>query len=147
MPSYTPVVVVYPSGVVSVESVTDTSYDQILASMGSMMYQIRELYLKTNSINQLLEPISFQKYDANGNIVNQKTVPTADPFQYQTSLSIEFKSKGYILDGKLSIEFSILPSEIVFFYLDTNVLKNEDLLPFFEDSIFEDWYDNIFIEN
>jgi len=129
MAIYTPTVTTYPSGVVVIESEDGTTYDAIQQSVsGSHNYQINEVYIKANDISQILQPITFQKYDANGDILQDKRIPTVDPFSFQPSIKINFKNKDYILDGRLEIDYSIKPNEKVFFFLQTTVLDNGSLL-------------------
>lgn len=144
MPSYTPTVTPYSSGVVTIETMSGTSYEEIQQSMGAYNYQLKELYIKTNGNPQILEPLNFLKYDSNGEIVERKTVPTVDPKQYQTSIFYKFQSKGYIFDGKLSVGFNVLPSEEIFMYFDTICFRSKGLLPYLKDNIFDDWFDRIY---
>ncbi len=99
MATHTPTAVVYPNGVVTVESLDGTSYESILESLGSKQYIMTDVYIQSGSVPQMLEPIGFFKYDTNGNIIDNKVIPTVDPNQDQLSLNIDFKSKDYVLDG------------------------------------------------
>lgn len=129
MATYTPTVTNYPSGVVIIESEDGTSYNTIQESIsGSHNYQINEVYLKANDISQILQPITFERYDSNGDILQDKRIPAVDPFSFQPSIKIDFNNKDYILDGRLEIDYSLKPNEKVFFYLDTTVLDNGSLL-------------------
>jgi hypothetical protein len=78
---------------------------------------LKELYLKSTANDQILQPLVFHKFDSNGNIKDKPTVPSIDPYQDQTALFIKFASDDYVLDGKMTIDFNILASEILFFYL------------------------------
>ena len=129
MATYTPTFTNYPSGVVIIESEDGTSYNTVQESIsGSHNYQINEVYLKANDLSQLLQPIGFQKYDSNGDILQDKRIPAVDPFSFQPSIKINFKNTDYILDGRLEIDYSLKPNEKVYFYLDTTVLDNGSLL-------------------
>ena len=122
MPIYAPTATSYPTGVVTITSTDGTTYQSIQESIGSYIYEIINVYLKANSIEQLLNQITFQKYDSNGNIQSVKTIPTVDPTQYQSSLNIEFENSQYILDGKLNIFYNVDANEEVFMNLTVNTL-------------------------
>jgi hypothetical protein len=94
MAIYTPTVTNYPSGVVIIESEDGTSYNTIQESLsGSHNYQINEVYLKANDISQILQPITFERYDSNGDILQDKRIPAVDPFSFQPSIKIDFNNK------------------------------------------------------
>ena len=128
MATYVPTRTKYTTGVITIISNDDTSYESIQESIGSYIYEIKKVYLKSNSIEQILIPISFRKYDVNGNAEVVKTIPTVDPTQYQPSLNIDFDSNKYILDGHLNISYALNPNEEVYFYLDTLTLNKADVL-------------------
>ena len=132
MATYTPTSTSYPNGVVLIESEDSTLYDTIQESIsGSHNYLINSIYLKTNDVSQILEPITFQKYDSNGDIQNDKNIPTVDPFSFQPAVSIDFSKKdgSYILDGQTEIGYTLQANESVYFYLNTTVVDNGSLLP------------------
>lgn len=118
----------FPSGVITIISNDDTSYESIQESVGNYIYEIKKVYLKSDDLQQILIPISFRKYDVNGNVEVVRAIPTVDPTQYQPSLNIEFDSNKYVLDGHLNISYSINPNEVVFFYLDVVTLNKADAL-------------------
>lgn len=129
MAVHTPTVTTFPNGVVTIESEDDTQYDTIQeALVGSHNYKIDNIYLKTNDVSQILEPITFRKFDSNGNVNEDKTVPTVDPFSFQPSIEIDFKGKENILDGRTEIVYNVKANETVYFYLDTTVIDNGTLL-------------------
>jgi|ETNvirenome_2_30_1030614.scaffolds.fasta_scaffold00095_51 hypothetical protein len=126
---YSPSTTSFPNGVVTIESEDDTLYSTIQEAVaGSHNYQINEIYLKSNDISQILQPITFQRYDSNGDILEDKRVPAVDPFSFQPSIKINFRNKDYILDGRLEIDYTVKGGEEVYFYLDTTVLDNGALL-------------------
>ena len=129
MATHTPTSTSYPNGVVTIESEDATEYNSIQESVvGSHNYKINKVYLKTNDVSQILEPITFKKFDSNGNVQEDKTVPTVDPFSFQPSIDIDFKGKENILDGRTEIIYNVKANENVYFYLDTTVIDNGSLL-------------------
>lgn len=129
MATYNPTTTSYPSGVVTISNVdTAVPYSEVQQSMGANNYEILSVYIKTNNITQLLQPITFQKYDSNGNIVSDKYVPTVDPYSTQPSIKLDVQGLGYVLDGKLKIDYNVEPSESVQMFFDTKVLDNSSLM-------------------
>jgi hypothetical protein len=143
MAVYTPTSTNYPSGVITLESTSATPYEEIQESMGSSSYQIKNIYLKTDSTTQILQPLILRKYDSNGDIDITSVVPTVDPYQKQTSLNIGVDSNNYILDGKLNISYEILSNENVSINLDTIKLDKSSILKMKDDEVFLDFH-NIF---
>lgn len=129
MAVHTPTVTNFPNGVITITSLDSTLYDAIIESLGSYYYVMTDVYIQSNSVEQMLEPLGFFKYDVNGNITDNKVIPTLDPNQDQLSLFIEFASKGYILDGKLYIEYNLQPNETVNFYIGNIQYANSMELP------------------
>lgn len=118
----------FPNGVVEISSSDGSTYDEIIQSLGSINYYIKEIYIQSVGIEQILEFLTFQKYDVNGNIQRVEEIPTVDPTQYRNSINLDFEHTDYILDGKLSIGYDILPSEIINFYIYNRILGNSDML-------------------
>jgi len=129
MATHTPTSTVFPNGVVTISSLDSTTYETILQSLGSTQYIMTDVYIQAGSVPQMLEPIGFFKYDSNGEITDNKVIPTVDPNQDQLSLNIDFKTKGYILDGKLYIDYNIQPNEQVNFYIGNITSDNAEFLP------------------
>jgi len=118
MATYIPTSSSYSSGLVTIDSSSGTLYEQIQASMGAFLYQIKNIYIKSNNNSQILEPIILQRYDVNGNITDNPVIPSVDPYQQQTALDIKIDSDNYVLDGKLNIKYDILANEDVYLYFD-----------------------------
>jgi hypothetical protein len=128
MATFTPTFTEYPDGTVTIVSEDNTPYSEIQESMGTENYEIKSIYYRASSIEQVIEPIRMRKYDANGNISNNFITPTIDPFQKQPVVNIDFNPKEYILDGKLDIAFNILPGQSIDFNVDTLSVSNTDFL-------------------
>ena len=149
MPIYIPTVTTFVNGVVTVTSNDATPYSSIIQSMGSFIYGIREMYLKANSNNQILETYQFSRYDVNGTLESYVDVPTIDPYQFQSSLFLKLAKDNVILDGRTDLNFILQPSETLYIILYTSQLANRDLIPrpnFFNNdffNLFNDYKDEI----
>ena len=149
MPIYIPTITTFVNGVVTVTSTDATPYSTIIQSMGSFIYGIREMYLKANSNNQILETYQFNRYDVNGTLESYVDVPTIDPYQFQSSLFLKLAKDNVVLDGRTDLNFILQPSETLYIILYTSQLANRDLIPrpnFFNNdffNLFNDYKDEI----
>ena len=149
MPIYIPTITTFVNGVVTVTSTDATPYSSIIQSMGSFIYGIREMYLKANSNNQILETYQFNRYDVNGTLESYVDVPTIDPYQFQSSLFLKLAKDNVVLDGRTDLNFILQPSETLYIILYTSQLANRDLIPrpnFFNNdffNLFNDYKDEI----
>lgn len=149
MPIYIPTITTFVNGVVTVASTDATPYSSIIQSMGSFIYGIREMYLKANSNNQILQSYQFKRYDVNGTLESYVDVPTIDPYQFQSSLFLKLAKDNVVLDGRTDLNFILQPSETLYIILYTSQLANRDLIPrlnFFNNdffNLFNDYKDEI----
>lgn len=104
-------------GDVTVSSnIPNVTYRQMLQQFSTNPFSIGLTYIQSSSSTQLLQTISVNTRDANGNLAQKPLVPTIDPYQQQTTvLAMKY---GYRIDGytKLIIN-SILASTTVTFNL------------------------------
>jgi hypothetical protein len=131
----------YPNGVVEIFSLVDFTYEQILQSLANEKYLIHAIYIQTQTSEQLLQLLSFNVFDVNGNAIKKDTVPTIDPSQYQNSLVLEFKDEKYVIDGRAFIRYNVLGDGVINFYVVTETFGSEDLLP--KDKFFEHFSNKI----
>ncbi len=125
---YKPTVTNYPTGAISITSMDNTSYEQILSSLGPFVYKVNNIYFKTNSINALDKPLNFEKYDANGNINKEVVVIAVDPYQKQSTTNIETMKKEIIFNGQLQLTIPIEANESCFFIFDIYELSAKNYL-------------------
>lgn len=143
MPVIIPTTTTFVNNVVSVISTDSTRYPTILNSMGSFIYGITELYLKANDNPQILESYRFNRYDVNGTLQSFYEVPLIDPYQYQSSLFAKLQRDNVFLDGRTTLNFTILPNETLYMILYTNQIANRDFVPatdFYNDDFFNKQY-------
>jgi hypothetical protein len=129
MPSYFPTISTFPNGVVTVTSTDATPYSSIIQSMGSFIYGVKEIYLKANSNNQILQSYQFKRYDVNGTLESFVDAPAIDPYQFQSSLFLKLVKENVFFDGRTNLNFNILPSETLYIIFYTSQLANRDLVP------------------
>jgi len=96
--------------------VPNVTYQQMLWQFQNSPFSVGLTYIQSGTANQLLETLSVQTKDANGNLAQKPLVPTVDPYQQQTTvLAMRF---GYRIDGYTKIIINqVLASATVKFYL------------------------------
>lgn len=149
MPIFIPTITTYVNGVVTVASLDATPYSSIIQSMGSFVYGVKEMYLKANSNDQILQSYQFNRYDVNGTLESYVDVPTIDPYQFQSSLFLKLAKDNVVLDGRTNLDFILQPSESLYIIFYTTQLANRDFVPrtnFFNNdffNLFNDYKDEI----
>jgi hypothetical protein len=111
------------SGNVTISSgIPNVTYQQMLYQFQVTPFSIGLTYLQSSSNSQLLEVISVNTRDANGNLAQKPLIPTIDPYQNQdTVLALR---QGYRIDGYTKLIISqILASTTVklYFYPSDNI--------------------------
>jgi hypothetical protein len=96
--------------------VPPVTYQQIKQSLGRQVYEITNLYLYSENINQLLGVIQYQIFDSNGDQNYSSIATTIDPYS-GNSVAIDINLKDYlqdfILNGNSSFSTTILPETYV----------------------------------
>ena len=112
----------FSSGTLTIGNVTVSSavpnvtYQQMLYQFMNNPFSVGLTYIQSASSTQLLETLSVQTKDANGNLAQKPLVPTVDPYQQQTTvLAMRY---GYRIDGYTKIIINqILASTTVKLYM------------------------------
>lgn len=77
--------------------IPDINYREMLYQFMNNPYSVGLTYIQSATANQVLETLSVNTKDANGNLAQKTLVPTIDPYQQQTSI-IAMKY-AYRIDG------------------------------------------------
>jgi hypothetical protein len=77
--------------------ISDVTYREMLYQFMNNPYSVGLTYIQSATANQVLETLSVNTKDANGNLAQKTLVPTIDPYQQQTSI-IAMKY-AYRIDG------------------------------------------------
>jgi hypothetical protein len=77
--------------------ISDVNYREMLYQFMNNPYSVGLTYLQSATANQVLETLSVNTKDANGNLAQKTLVPTIDPYQQQTTI-IAMKY-AYRIDG------------------------------------------------
>ena len=129
--------------------ISDVNYREMLYQFMNNPYSVGLTYLQSATANQVLETISVNTRDANGNLAQKTLVPTIDPYQFQSSLFLKLAKENVILDGRTNLDFTLLPSETLYIIFYTSQLANRDYVPrtnFFNNdffNLFNDYKDQI----
>jgi hypothetical protein len=77
--------------------IPNVTYREMLWQFQSNPYSVGLTYLQSATANQILETISVNTRDANGNTAQKAIIPTIDPYQQQTTVLAN--KNGYKIDG------------------------------------------------
>ena len=102
--------------------ISDINYREMLYQFMNQPYSVGLTYIQSATANQVLETISVNTRDANGNTAQKTLVPTIDPYQQQTNI-IAMKY-AYRIDGftKLIIRQVLANATIkLYFYPADNI--------------------------
>lgn len=103
------------------------TYQQVKQSLGKQVYEINNLYIYSENINQLLGVIQYQRFDSNGNQNYSSIVTTIDPYE-GNAVAIDINLKDYlqdfVLNGNSSFSAVILPQTYVQIKFYSNRITN-----------------------
>ena len=139
--SYTPIITVSPTPLISVTTSDLTTYDEIQETQGTISYKAEALYFQTTTIEQVNEPIDIEKYDAIGTLDKTKRINLADPTQRFPVKDINFKNDPIIFDGRTRINLNVLPNEDIKLYFKTQQTEPTDFLEEGKQFFSEDFLD------
>lgn len=144
---YFPTTQTYPNGIVTVSSLDATSYNALINSMGSWVYQIKNIYLKANQLSQFTNPIFFSEYDVNGTRQSFFQITPVDPYQFQNALNFDLTKDDVVLNGRTTLSMTLEPNETLFLVIRTKALTNKLYLQgkdtFFNDFIFGNYAEEL----
>lgn len=102
--------------------ISDVTYREMLYQFMNNPYSVGLTYIQSATANQVLETISVNTKDANGNLAQKTLVPTIDPYQQQTT--IVAMKYAYRIDGftKIIIRQVLASSTVkLYFYPADNI--------------------------
>lgn len=89
------------------------SYNEFLNSLGTFQYRVLNFYAYSDSLEQLLQPVNYNEYEAQGDRRITFVNPSIDPFQKQKSLYKNVEDAGIILNGQSSVSVNLLPNTLI----------------------------------
>ncbi len=110
-------------GSVTISSgISDITYREMLYQFMNQPFSVGLTYIQSATANQVLETISVNTKDSNGNLAQKTLVPTIDPYQQQTN--IVAMKYAYRIDGftKLIIRQVLANASVkLYFYPADNI--------------------------
>lgn len=109
------------------------SYNVIQQSISQgYQYGVNGLYMKANTISQLLETISLEKNNRRGIFEAKEFVPTVDPYQFVSAITsdvVDQKSREQLtFDGRQTFVLPIQSTETVFCVFSLEEQSTNNLL-------------------
>ena len=99
------------------------TYAQFLASLGTYVYGIEQMYLASSTFNQLQQNVFYNIFDATGR-ANSRTIPIqVDSYQKQSSLLVNTDSKDVALNQNSTLSFNLVANSTLQLKLFTIIEK------------------------
>jgi hypothetical protein len=99
------------------------TYAQFLASLGTFVYGIEQMYLASSTLSQLQQNVFYNIFDSSGR-GNSKTIPIQiDSYQKQSSLVINTNSNDVALNQNSTLSFNLVANSTLQLKLFTMIEK------------------------
>jgi len=128
MPSVPPNISVGSTPTIAVDSINGVSYNQINQSIGSFFYLVKNIYIYSSNINQLLQPIGLKKYNKFGDKHIRVLQPMIDPYQNLSAINQTTIGLDYAFDSNNGFYPTLSANTTTTFQIDTTQLSAEDYL-------------------
>lgn len=104
----------------------NVSYNQIVNSLMSWQYKMKQLYIYANDLNQLTNTFTFIKQNPDGTASSLPDSITASPYQLQSAYYWDFSGGDVIFDNTTVFQFQLNPYAFMqmMFYVDFNTAGN-----------------------
>ena len=96
--------------VLNIDNGAAISYSQIQQSLGQQIYNVEGIYLYSENASQLIGPIQYQRYNADGSQYFQSIVTAIDPYAANAlALNIDTTkyNQPFIINGNSSFQTNI----------------------------------------
>jgi len=118
------------NGFVITTGSSNVSYSQIVGSLASTSYKVKQIYLYANDLSQLSTSYTFSKQTPDGQATSTPSSVNPNPFQYQNSYYWSFEEgDSVIFDNNTFFNFQLNPYSFIqmMLFVDfdepTNLLK------------------------
>jgi len=118
---------------IDVKSGGQISYDTVQQSIGQgYQFGLNGLYMKANTTEQLLQPVTLEKNNRRGIFEQKQYIPTIDPFQFVSAVNSDVvdntQHETLTLDGKQNFVLEIMPEQTVIFVFSLQEQSTNNLL-------------------
>jgi hypothetical protein len=129
MPTYNPTITNPATSFLQVTMLDTVTYQQFLQSLGSISFDITDIYLSTTTMEQIQQVYDFEKFDANGDKKKKSYVFAPDPYQRMTAFIQPIQpSDEMIFDSRSFLKFPVLANEYLIMKFYYNDFSLTDLL-------------------
>jgi hypothetical protein len=112
-------------------SSTGVTYNQIVNQLGTYNFKVHSIDIIGDTyanLISLINTLSFQNVDANGNSKSDASFTLPSQYQIVNQVSLDYSGKDFILDSRTFLNANINPSSTVNIYIQTTQYANTDLL-------------------
>lgn len=115
MAVFSPTILVNTSSPPLVVTIADpgvpgVTYDQVKNSLGQYVYLVQGFYVYSNTLNQLIGAINYNRYESDGNQDITNIITTVDPYQDANSIVVDLEKfcTDVVFNGNSSVSFTVL---------------------------------------
>lgn len=96
-----------------------TTYQQILASLGTYVYGANFIYLAATNYSEINQAVFYNHFNAFGESVSESLPFQTDPYQSQPTIYYQGDEETLVFDGFSSMKFNVQPNSTIFlkFYM------------------------------
>ena len=119
---------------IDVKSGGQISYDVIQQSIGQgYQFGLNGLYMKANSVQQLLQPVTLEKNNRRGIFEQKQFIPTVDPYQFVSAINADVvdhkEHESLTFNGLQNFVLEIGIGESVVFVFSLQEQSTNNLIP------------------
>jgi len=111
---------------ISVTMSGNTTYAQFKQSLGQYVYNVLTAYLYSNNLTQIQNVFLYNKYDSDGNQSFRNIISAISPYQSANSIYLDTQNQNVVIDGRDTIDFTMLPNTTLQIKLYVNRISNGD---------------------
>jgi hypothetical protein len=111
---------------ISVDMSGNTTYAQFKQSLGQYVYNVIIAYLYSNNLAQIQNVFLYNKYDSDGNQSFRNIISAISPYQDQSSIYLDLENQDVVIDGRDTIDFTMLPNTTLQIKLYVERISNGD---------------------
>lgn len=108
----------------------NVSYSQIVGSLATYQYKVKQIYLKASDLSQLGNSYTFLRQTPDGNAYTSPNAINVNPYQFQSAYYWDFtdgQGNQVIFDNNTMFQFQLNPNASLqlTFYVDYNAPANK----------------------
>jgi hypothetical protein len=126
MPSFGVTITTNTTPAIIVDMSGNTTYAQFKQSLGQYVYDVITAYLYSSNLPQIQNVFLYNKYDSDGNQYFRNIISAISPYQSANSIYLDTENQNVVIDGRDTIDFTMLPNTTLQIKLYVERISNGD---------------------